>query len=332
MDNQRKLNWGLLSTAKINGALFTPLRDSKRNRLLAIASRTRDLAEAYARQNKIPRAHGTYEALLADPEVDVVYNSLPNDLHADWSIRALEAGKHVLCEKPLALSISELDAIAEAAKKNSRVVAEAFMYRSHPQTRQVVQIVSGGRLGTIKALRGSFTFEQTRENNYRSNPSQGGGALWDVGCYPISFMRLVAGAEPLEVFGWQTTGPTGIDETFAGQMRFPGGVFAQFDCSFVLPYHAFMEIVGTDATLIVPLPFRPGETTKIFISREGKAETIKVKGQYLYIGEVEDMADAILLGKPPRMSLADSRGNVAAILALFESARTGRPVSLPDST
>jgi xylose dehydrogenase (NAD/NADP) len=332
MDNQRKLNWGLLSTAKINHALFTPLHDSKRNQLLAVASRTRDTAEAYARQNEIPRAHDSYEALLADPEIDVVYNSLPNHLHAEWTIRALEAGKHVLCEKPLALSLSEVDAMAEAAKKNGRVLAEAFMYRYHPQTHQVMQFVSTGRLGTIKALRGSYIYEHIREGNYRSDPFRGGGALWDVGCYPISFMRLVAGAEPLEVFAWQATGPTGIDETFTGQMRFPGGVFAQFDCSFVLPFRAFMEIVGTEATLIIPTPFKPGETTKIFISREGKTATIKVKGQYLYTGEVEDMADAILLGKPPRMSLADSRGGVAAILALFESARTGKPVSLPRNT
>jgi len=328
MDRQRKLNWGLLSTARINTALFPALRESKRNQLLAVASRTADSAAAYARGNKIPRAHGSYEALLADPEIEVVYTSLPNDLHAEWTIRALEAGKHVLCEKPLALALPEVDAMASAAKKNGRVLAEAFMYRSHPQTREVAQIVSSGGLGALKALRGSFTFEQTRESNFRSNPAQGGGALWDVGGYPVSFMRMLAGAEPLEVFGWQATGPTGIDETFAGQMRFPGEVFAQFDCSFVLPFHAFMEIIGSEATLIVPTPFKPGETTKIFITRNGKAQAIKVKGQYLYNGEVEDMADAILLAKSPRVGLADSRGNVATILALFESARTGKPVSL----
>lgn len=324
MPNQRKLNWGLLSTAKINAALFTPLRESKRNQLLAVASRSRESAEGYARANRIPRAHASYEALLADPDIDIVYNSLPNHLHAEWTIRAVEAGKHVLCEKPLALTLPEVDAMHQAAEKHGRVVAEAFMYRSHPQTRKVVEIVNEGSLGTIRAMHGSFTFEQTRENNYRSDPAQGGGALWDVGCYPISFMRLVAGSDPLEVFGWQTLGPTGIDETFTGQLRFPGDVHGQFDCSFVLPFHTFMEIVGSEATLIVPLPFRPSETTKIFVSRGPKTQTIKVRGQYLYAGEVEDMADSILLGRAPRMSLADSRGNVGTILALFESARTGK--------
>jgi predicted dehydrogenase len=331
MDKSGKLNWGLLSTARINTSLFPALRESKRNRLLAVASRTADSAAAYARENRIPRAHASYEALLADPELDVVYNSLPNHLHAEWTIRALDAGKHVLCEKPLALTLSAVDAMVEAARRNGRVLAEAFMYRSHAQTREVMQIVSSGRLGTIKALRGSYTYQHSREDNYRSNPDQGGGALWDVGCYPLSFMRMVAGAEPLEVFGWRATGPTGIDETIAGQMRFPGEVFAQFDCSFVQPLHAFMEVIGSEATLIVPVPFKPGESAKIFISRDGKAQTVKVRGQYLYTGEVEDMADAILLGKTPRVSLADSRGNVAAILALFESARTGKPVSIPKS-
>jgi D-xylose 1-dehydrogenase (NADP+, D-xylono-1,5-lactone-forming) len=324
MANQRKLNWGLLSTARINAALITPLRESKRNQLLAVASRTKETAEAYARERRIPRAHGSYAALLADPEIDIVYNSLPNDLHAEWTVRAVQAGKHVLCEKPLALTLAEVDAIAEAAQKYDRVVAEAFMYRSHPQTRNVMDIVANGTLGQIRAMRGSFTFELTRDNNYRFEPAQGGGALWDVGCYPVSFMRMVAGADPLEVFGWQSTGPTGIDETFTGQLRFPGEVHGQFDCSFVLPSHTFMEIVGTEATLIIPLPFKPGEATKIFISRGGKTETVRIKGQFLYTGEVEDMADAVLLGKPPRMSLADSRGNAATILALFESARTGK--------
>jgi xylose dehydrogenase (NAD/NADP) len=331
MANDRKLNWGLLSTAKINEALFTPLRESKRNQLVAVASRSAATAETYARQNRIPQAFGSYEALLAAPDIDIVYISLPNHLHAEWAVRALEAGKHVLCEKPLALTLAEVDAMARAAQQHQRVLAEAFMYRHHPQTREVMAMVASGTLGSLRAMRGSFTFEQTRDHDYRLDPAEGGGSLWDVGCYPISFMRLVAGAEPLEVFGWQTIGPTGIDDTFTGQLRFPGDLYGQFDCSFVLPFHTFMELVGTEATLIIPLPFKPGQTTKVFLSRGAKTQAIKVKGQYLYTGEVEDMADAVLDGKPPRMSLADSRANVATILALFESARTGRPSPIAPS-
>ncbi|NWG32991.1 MAG: Gfo/Idh/MocA family oxidoreductase [Chloroflexi bacterium] len=324
----RVLNWGLLSTARINRALIPPLQVSRRNKLLAVASRAQATADAYAREKKIPRAYGSYEALLADPEIDVIYNPLPNHLHAEWTIKAVQAGKHVLCEKPLALSVDEVDAIKAAAQKHGRVVAEAFMYRHHPQTLKVQEIVQSGSLGTLKLIRGSFTFVLTREGDVRLKPEWGGGSIWDVGCYPISYARAVVGEEPLEVFGWQVTGPTGIDETFVGQMRFGGGVIAQFDSSFVIPFHAFMEIVGSEGTLNIPHPFKPGIAEKIYLTRDDRTETLTVKGGELYSGEVEDMADAILLGRAPRVTLEDSRANVAAIAAFLESARTGRPVRL----
>lgn len=321
------LNWGLLSTARINRALIPPLRASKRNRLLAVASRSHDSADNYAREWKIPRAHGSYEALLADPEIDIIYNPLPNHLHAEWTIKAVEAGKHVLCEKPLGLTVDEVDAMQSAARRHERVVAEAFMYRHHPQTLKVQELVKGGSLGTLKLIRGSFSYVLSAERDVRLDPAMGGGSLWDVGCYPISYARSVLGQEPTEVFGWQVVGRTGIDETFVGQMRFADGVHVQFDSSFVIPLHWFMEIVGNEGTLNIPSPFKPNENETIYLTRGGKTETIKIKGQELYIGEVEDMADAILLGKEPRISLEDSRGNVMTITALLESARTGKPVS-----
>ena len=325
----KTLNWGLLSTARINRALIPPLQVSKRNHLLAVGSRTRESADKYARDKKIPRAHGSYEALLADPEIDVIYNPLPNHLHAGWTIKAVESGKHVLCEKPLALTVDEVDAIHTAARKHERVVAEAFMYRHHPQTLKVQEIVKSGSLGTLKLIRGSFSFVLSREEDIRLlNPAMGGGSIWDVGCYPISYARTVVGENPLEVFGWQVTGPTGIDETFVGQMRFPNGVHAQFDSSFAIPFHTFMEIIGSEGTLSIPKPFKPDVNERIFLTHGDKTETIKVKGQELYLGEVEDMADAILLGRDPRVSLEDSRANVAAISALLESAKTGMPVKL----
>ena len=326
--SSKTLNWGLLSTARINRSLIPPLRASKRNHLLAVASRSQESADAYARKWKIPRAHASYEALLADPEIDVIYNSLPNHLHAEWTIKAVEAGKHVLCEKPLALSVDEVNAVAAAARKHGRVVAEAFMYRHHPQTHKVQELVRSGSLGTLKLLRGAFSFELTHEGNIRSDPVMGGGSIWDIGCYPISYTRTTVGSEPVEVFGWQVTGPTGIDDTFVGQMRFEGDVYAQFDSSFVIPFHTYMEIVGSEATLIIPKPFKPDLNEKIFLVRDGKTETVKVKGQELYIGEVEDMADAILLGNAPRVTLEDSRANVAVIRALLESARTNKPVKV----
>jgi len=325
----KTLNWGLLSTARINRALIPPLQVSKRNHLFAVASRSQEAADAYAREKKIARAYGSYEALLADPEIDVIYNPLPNHLHAEWTIKAVEAGKHVLCEKPLALTVAEVDAIHAAARKHGRVVAEAFMYRHHPQTLKVQELVKSGSIGSLKLIRGSFSFILSREEDIRLlDPAMGGGSIWDVGCYPISYARTVVGENPLEVFGWQVTGKTGIDETFVGQMRFAGDVHAQFDSSFVIPFHSFMEIVGGEGTLSIPTPFKPGVNERIFLTRDEKTETIKVKGQELYLGEVEDMADAILLGKDSRVSLHDSRANVAVINALLESARVGKAVSI----
>ena len=320
------LNWGLLSTARINNALITPLRASKRNQLVAVASRSQQSATAYAKEKKIPRAHGSYEALLADPDIDVVYISLPNHLHPEWTIKAVEAGKHVLCEKPLALSVDEVEAVQAAARTNGRVVAEAFMYRHHPQTLKVQELVNSGSLGTVKLVRGSFSYVLSREGDVRLNPEWGGGSIWDIGCYPISYARSVLGQEPLEVFGHQVIGPSGIDDTFVGQMRFANDVLMQFDSSFVIPFHVYMEIVGSEGTLSVPSPFKPNENEKIYITRDGRTETIKIKGQELYIGEVEDMADAILLGKEPRISLNDTRANVHAIKCLLESAQTGKAV------
>lgn len=326
--SNKVLHWGLLSTARINRALIPPLRASKRNQLVAVASRSQDSAEKYAREWKIPRAHRSYEALLADPEIDVIYNPLPNHLHAEWTIRAVEAGKHVLCEKPLALRVADVDAIQEAARKHGRIVMEGFMYRHHPQTLQVQELMKSGVLGSLKLIRGSFSFVLSREGDVRLKPEMGGGSIWDIGCYPISYARMVVGENPLEVVGWQVTGPTGIDETFVGQMRFADDILAQFDSSFVIPFHTFMEIVGSEGTLHVPHPFRPTTGEKIFLRRGDKTETIKIPGQELYIGEVENMADAILLGHEPRVSLIDSRANVAVLSSFVESARTGKAVQL----
>ena len=324
----KRLNWGLLSTAKINRALIKPLNVSKRTRLLAVASRSISSAEAYAHEWNIPRAHGSYEALLADPEIDVVYNSLPNHLHAEWTIKALRAGKHVLCEKPFALTLAEVDAISQAAYETGKVVTEAFMYRHHAQTLKVKEIVDSGELGKLQLIKGSFTFTLTREGNYRWINEMGGGSIWDVGCYPISFARMIVGADPVEVFGWQVTGQGGSDESFFGQMRFKDEVHMQFDCGFKSPSRAFIEIIGTDATLNIPDPFKPGLKNEIYLNRNNEMHTIKIKGGELYSGEVEDMCDAILKNQPPLISLADSRGNIAAIMALIQSASNGISISL----
>jgi predicted dehydrogenase len=322
------LNWGLLSTAKINRALIKPLNASKRTRLLAVGSRSQASADAYARAWKIPRAHGSYEALLADPEIDVIYNSLPNHLHAEWTIRALRAGKHVLCEKPLALSLSEVDAMIAASKETGGILAEAFMYRHHPQTSKVKEIVDSGAIGKLQFIRGSFTFTLARKGDYRTVKEMGGGSIWDVGCYPISYARMIVGAEPVEVFGWQAEGQGGCDDSFFGQMRFENDVCCQFDSGFKSPLRANMEIVGSEATLTIPNPFKPNRNTMLTLSRGNQSETIRIRGEELYRGEVENLVDVVLLHIQPRVSLEDSRGNAATILAFLESAQRGKPLPL----
>lgn len=326
----RLLRWGLLSTARINRALIPALRGSRRNLLTAVASRSQETANAFAKEWGIPRALGSYQALIEDPDIEVIYNPLPNSLHAEWTIKALRAGKHVLCEKPLALSVSQVDEMSAAAQESGCVLAEAFMYRHHPQTLKAQELVNSGALGALRLIRGAFTFTLTREGNYRFLKEMGGGSLWDVGCYPVNYARTLVGTEPLEVFGWQVTGTGGCDETFVGQMRFPGDILAQFDSGFRSPFRVEMEVVGSEATLHIPNPFKPGRRETLLLQRGDRREKIAVRSRgALYSGEVEDLADAILLGKAPRVSLADSRGNVAALTALLESAQLGKPVRLP---
>lgn len=320
------LSWGLLSTARINRALIKPLRASKQSRLLGVASRSLSNAEAYAREWDIPQAYASYEDMLADPAIDIVYNSLPNHLHAEWTVKALRAGKHVLCEKPLALSLSEADTIITASQETGKWAAEAFMYRHHTQTFKIQEMVASGAIGELQLIKGSFSFVLTREGNYRFIKEYGGGSLWDVGCYPVSFARMLVGQEPAEVFGWQVAGPGGSDESFYGQMRFGNGVHVQFDCGFKSQFRSSIEIVGTQGKIDVSNPFKPGLKNEIVLTRGDEKETLRIKGQELYLGEVEDLCNAILTGQPPRISLTDSRGNIATLLGLIHSAETGKPV------
>jgi predicted dehydrogenase len=326
--SERKLRWGLLSTAHINRSVIPPLRASKRNELVAVGSRDKARAEAYAKKWEIPCAYGSYEELLADPSIDVLYNPLPNGMHAEWTIKAVQARKHVLCEKPIAVTTEQVDAMTAAAQKAGMYITEAFMYRHHPQTLKVKQMVDSGAIGKLRLVRGSFTFQIAREDDIRLNKALDGGSIWDVGCYPISYARFIAGAEPVEVYGWQVTSKSGVDETFAGQMRFSGDVYAQFDSGFRAPFRTHIEIVGSEGIITIPKPFKPDDTGRFFFSRGDDVETITTDSEMLYLGEVEDIADAILLGKTQRISLTDSRANVATIVAVLQSAREGKPVIL----
>lgn len=325
---KRILSWGILSTARIKRAVIPPIIASPRNKLGAIASRSIEKAQAEAEEWGIPHSYGSYEELLADPEIDIIYNPLPNSMHAEWTIKACQAGKHVLCEKPLAVTLDEVKSIEEAAHKAGVVVAEAFMYRHHPQTLRVKELIDEGLIGEPRLVRGAFSFNISSPSDVRLSADLAGGSVWDIGCYPISYARSALGREPVEVFGWQRTGDGGVDEYFTGQLRFPGDMVLQFDSSFRMPDRSFMEFVGTDGILFVSKPFKPGRNETLLLEKGGRVQKIQVKGQELYLGEVEDIADAVLMGKQPRITLTDSYNNIAAILALLDSAEQNKPISL----
>jgi predicted dehydrogenase len=322
------LGWGLLGTARIARSILPHLSTGGRHRVVAVASREAARAHVFAAEWGIPTAHGSYEALLADPEVDVVYNPLPNALHVPWTLAAIRHGKHVLCEKPLALAVGEVDEVARAAREAGVVVSEGFMYRHHPQTWRVKDLVAAGALGAVALVRGAFTFTLTRARDARLDPALGGGSLWDVGCYPVSYARFVLDAEPVEATGAWRLGASGVDEAFAGTLRFSSGALAPFDCGFRAHLRTSIEVVGTDAVLVVEHPFKPGAVERLTIRRGDRAETIEVGGPLPYAAEVDDMADAALGRRPARVGLDESRGNAAALVALADSARLGRPVAV----
>jgi predicted dehydrogenase len=268
------LNWGLLSTARINRRLIPAIREAERAELVAVASRSQKSAQAYAVKWGIPRTHGGYQALLDDPEIDAVYISLPNSLHAEWAVRAAQAGKHVLCEKPLAITVDEVDRIIAAAEANGVVAMEAVMYLYHPLLHKARELVREGAVGQVKLVRGAFSFSLDRPRDVRWNPELGGGSLWDVGSYPVSFIRWIAG-EPDQVFGWSTLSASvpkrsGVDEAFAGLLHFENGVLGVFDSSFRQPFRVLAEVVGTTGTLTVERPFPVQPKSRIVLRRESR--------------------------------------------------------------
>ena len=323
-----RLRWGLLSTARINRLIIPAIRASARSEVTTVASRSLEKGRAYAAEWGIPRALGSYEALIDDPNVDVIYIGLPNSLHVDWTVRALEAGKHVLCEKPLALSVADVDRIAAASQRAARAAAEAFMYRHHPLTHTVADIVRSGRLGVVRGFKGAFTFPLTRENDVRFDATLGGGSLWDVGCYPVSYTCLLAGDAPVEVFGWQQTAPTGIDLEFAGMLRFRDGSVGQFDSGFIGPFRAEMEVIGTAGALRIERPFRTDAMSRLLLTLGDTTETLPFPTDTPFAGQIADMEAAAIDGQSPRISLPESRRTAATITALYDSARSARPVQL----
>jgi xylose dehydrogenase (NAD/NADP) len=319
------LRWGLLSTARINRRVIPAIRAAEQAELLAVASRDQARAEAYAAEWEIPRALGSYEALLRDPEVDAVYISLPNSLHAEWTVRAAQAGKHVLCEKPLALTVTECDQVSAAAESAGVVVVEAVMYLHHPLLHKARQLVCEGAIGRVTLARGAFSFFLDRLNDVRWRPELGGGSLWDVGSYPVSFIRWIAG-EPGQVFGWQTQSSSGVDTAFAGLLHCKDGVLGVFDCGFRQQLRTQAEVVGTEGALIVDQPYVLGPESRILLRRGLEEQEIVLPAADAYRCEVEALTAAVLDGADLPLPLASSRANIATLATLYESARRGEPL------
>jgi xylose dehydrogenase (NAD/NADP) len=312
------VRWGLLSTARINEAILAGAAGTDGTEIVAVASRDQGRAEQYAREHGLERAHGSYEALLEDDDVEVVYNSLPNSMHVEWSVRALEAGKHVLCEKPMDKRPEAVERAFDAADKAGCLLMEAFMYRHHPQTRKIAELVADGAIGELRQLRSSFSFTLANLADVRMLPELDGGAVMDLGCYCVSMQRLVAG-EPERVFAFQRTGSTGVDVGFTAVLEFSDDVFGEFNCGFDLPESNGLEAIGSDGVAIVPDPVRCRDPHV-----ELNGERVDVEDVDRYRLQVENFSAAVRGEAEPLLGREDALGQACTLAALYRSAESGR--------
>jgi predicted dehydrogenase len=320
------VKWGILSTADINRKVIPGAHASDKVDLVAVASRDQARAEAYANEWQIPRAYGSYEELLADPEIEAVYIPLPNTLHAEWSIKALDAGKHVLCEKPFTRHPEEVEAAFDAAERNGRLLSEAFMYRHNPQTAKVVDLVRDGAIGKLRLIRSAFSYGLYDEENIRLRTDVEGGSLMDVGCYNVSGSRLLGG-EPERVWGEAWYGPSGTDWIFTATLRFPDDVIATFDCGTAMVERDELEAIGSEASLFLDDPWHCNVPI-IELRRDGGVELIELEPEDSYRLELENVSDAIHGEAELLLGREDAVGQAVTLEALHRSATTGTPVSL----
>jgi D-xylose 1-dehydrogenase (NADP+, D-xylono-1,5-lactone-forming) len=321
-----RVQWGIISTADINQKVIPGAHASTKLDLVAVASRDQARADEYAKTWEIERAYGSYEALLADPKIEAVYISLPNTLHCEWSVKALEAGKHVLCEKPLSRSTAEVEAAFDTADRTGRLLSEAFMYRHNPQTKRAKALVDEGAIGELRLVRSTFTYSLYDESNIRMSTELEGGALMDIGCYTVSGSRLFAG-EPEKVFGEAWFGPTGTDWVFGGTLRFPGNVIALFDCATAMPDRDELEAIGSEGSLFLDDPWHC-QGPVIELRRDGQVERIELEPIDSYRLELENVSDAIRGEAELLLARDDAVAQARVLEALHESATSGKPVAL----
>ena len=336
-NDDSRLRWGILGTGAIAHTFARALTKARLGKLAAVASRSQESADAFAAEFPA-RSHGSYEGLLADPEVDAVYISTPHPFHAEWCERAARAGKHILCEKPLTMNEAEAKAVAHAARASGVFLMEAFMYRCHPQTAKLLELIRSGAIGELRMIQVAFSFYRAFDPKARLfNPELGGGAILDVGCYTTSIARLLAGvaegkpfAEPLKMSGHVVLSPvTGVDLYAVATAEFPGGVLAQLACGVGVDQERTLRIYGSRGMIEVPFPFsmlKEGGTSFIHLKRAGasEAETISVHAdQPLFAIEADTVAEAIRAGakESPAMTVDDSIGNAAMLDAWLACAR-----------
>jgi xylose dehydrogenase (NAD/NADP) len=311
------VRWGVLSTARINEAVLRGVDGSPAGDVVAVASRSTETAEAFAREHGIPRAHGSYEALLADPDVEALYIPLPNGLHAQWTVAALDAGKHVLCEKPLSPRVAEVERCFDVAERHGLVLSEGFMWRHHPQTDLLKSLL--GRIGELRLVRATFSFSLERPGDVRLDAALDGGALLDVGCYCVSAARLFGG-EPERVSAEAVMTGGGVDMRFAATMRLQGDALAEFNCGFDMPPRDELELVGSKGSLFTDDPWHCVRPLVELRRGDGELETTEVEPANSYRLQFEDVSAAIRGEREPRLGREDAVGQARALEMLLRSA------------
>lgn len=319
---ESKMRWGILSTANIGRAAVIPaIKSSKNAEVVAVASRDRQKGIEFAGLMGIPKSYASYEALLDDPDIDAVYIPLPNSLHYEWAIKVAQAGKHVLCEKPLAISVAQCLEMDAAARESGVLLMEAFMYRFHPRTEMLIERVRAGALGPLQVIQSSFTFKLTRPDNIRYRADLGGGALMDVGSYCVNISLTLAGGEPEAVQAVAAWTGTGVDERLAGTLLFANGLIAQFDCALSMARRESIVAAGTNGYYYVPAAFLPGKEDVLLYEFWDRKETPhQISGCDQYQLMVEHFMECILSRKQPRYTVMDAAANMHVIEALYQSA------------
>jgi D-xylose 1-dehydrogenase (NADP+, D-xylono-1,5-lactone-forming) len=315
------LRWGILSTAHISGAL---LGSGSGQEFVAVASRDAERGRAFAAEHGLARAHDSYEALLADPDVDAVYNPLPNALHVEWSIRALQAGKHVLCEKPLSRRPEAVERAFDVAEAEGLILAEAFMWRHHPQLRRARELVADGAVGRLRLVRASFSFV-AHDPDIRLQATLDGGGLMDVGCYCVSGCRAIAGAEPERVYAEQALGGDGVDVALAATLRFADDVLALIDCGLALAPRDELEVVGDGGSLRLDDPWHSRDAVIEVRPAAGPVERVQTGPANPYALELADFEAAVRGEREPLLARADALGQARTIAALYDSAERNAP-------